>query len=349
MATPVHLGRPEGLRGERRGDRRVDAAREAEHDLREAALADVIAEPQREGLERLRLGRRADLGERCAGRDASSGGVHVADEKVLLEVAPAHHQVALAVEPERVPVEHQLVVAPDLVHVEQGSPVLRRFLSNHVAADRGLADREGTRRDIEQDRGAAVGELAHRVAGIEALRPEVAIVPDLLAHGQPEAHAFEVEWLDAAAGLEVAVLVEDVVGRQQRLVVTPGDAAPVTERRGVEERVAVAGGVRGHAADHEPEPVVGQRRDAREQVEIRADEALVVEQVARRVAGGRELGEHDEVRTGATGAVHGLAHLVVGLLEGSDREVQLRQRESHVAIVPNDGSSTLTGDQRPLI
>ena len=63
----------------------------------------------------------------------------------------------------------------------------------------------------------------------------------------------------------------------------------MAERGRVEERLAGAGGVGRDAADDDAEALVGERRDAIEQVEICADEALVIQQVARRIAGRRQL------------------------------------------------------------
>ena len=66
-----------------------------------------------------------------------------------------------------------------------------------------------------------------------------------------------------------------------------------------------------------------------EQVEIRANEGVVVQQVARRIPRGRQFGEHGHVRPGGARAVNRGADLSVGLLERTDREIQLRQGNAH--------------------
>ena len=60
---------------------------------------------------------------------------------------------------------------------------------------------------------------------IAAALPEVAVVPDVLADADAEPAAAELEHLRAVERLEVAVLVEHVVGRQQRLAEALVDAA----------------------------------------------------------------------------------------------------------------------------
>ena len=61
----------------------------------------------------------------------------------------------------------------------------------------------------------------------------------------------DVEHLRAVKRLEVAILVEDVVGRQQRLAEALLDAAAAQQHRAVEQRPAFVGRVRlGQADQH---------------------------------------------------------------------------------------------------
>ena len=73
-------------------------------------------------------------------------------------------------------------------------------------------------------------QLLDRIVVVAAALPEVAIVPDVLADADAEPAPAELEDLRAVKRLEVAVLVEDVVGRQQRLAESLLDA-PVAEQR----------------------------------------------------------------------------------------------------------------------
>ena len=97
----------------------------------------------------------------------------------------------------------------------------------------------------------ARGELVDRIVMVAAPLPEIAIVPDVLADADADARAGDVEQLGAVVRLEVAVLVEDVVGRQQRLAEALLDAAAAQQHRAVEERPAFVGRIRlGQADQH---------------------------------------------------------------------------------------------------
>ena len=67
------------------------------------------------------------------------------------------------------------------------------------------------------------------------------------------------------------------------------DDPAMAERGRVEQRLARAGGVRRDAADDDAKALVRECRDALEQVEIGADEALVIQQVSGWIAGRGEL------------------------------------------------------------
>ena len=99
--------------------------------------------------------------------------------------------------------------------------------------------------------------------------------------------------------LEVAVLVEHVVGRQQRLAEALLDAAAAQQRRAVEERPPFVGRVRfGQADEHRRQ----RRQLARERVErvpAAAHEAGAEQQIARQVADQRQLRRDREIGAAA--------------------------------------------------
>ena len=97
-------------------------------------------------------------------------------------------------------------------------------------------------------RGILAHELFHGIDGVEAARPEVLVVPGVLADGDGEANAFEFDHLLRAGWREVALLIEDVVKGQEPLVLFEEQLAAVDEDGGVEGRLAVfAAGGQGHA------------------------------------------------------------------------------------------------------
>ena len=241
------------------------------------------------------------------------------------------------VQRERVAVEDELVVAADLVQVDERPPMLDGLLPDHVTAQRGLAHRERARRDVDEQVDAGGREIRNRIARIQLPRPERRVVPDFLADRHTETHALERHRRSSArAGLEVAVFVEDVVRRQQRLRVARDDAALVAENGSVEERLAAARGVALDAPDENPQRVIRERCDAIALREVGVDEAAVIQQVARRVARRGQLRENQQVGARLAGAACRVGDLEEVGLERADREIQLGEGEAHVqlSIVP---------------
>ena len=114
-------------------------------------------------------------------------------------------------------VEDQVVVAADLVDVDDVDAVAAGEHAEHLLAHRLLAGRERRGRQVEEDGGAQALDRVDRIGEVARPLPEVAVVPDVLADADGGAPAGDVERLETGARLEVAVLVEDVVGRQQAL------------------------------------------------------------------------------------------------------------------------------------
>src|SRR5690606_8384009 len=229
-------------------------------------------------------------------------------------------------------IEDELVVAADLVHVEEAAAVRHRLLRDHPPPQVGLVGREGTGRDVDEQVDVLIGQLLDRIAVVEPARPEVAVVPDVLADRHAEPRALEDDRLDGGGRLEVAVLVEDVVGRQQRLRAARHDPPATAERRGVVQALTRRARVAVDEARQDRRPVGTERRQAIELLEVQVDEALVPQQVARRIAGRRQLGEDDEVGAVRARVLDGGRHLREVVVEGPDGEVQLSQQEAHAGV-----------------
>ena len=118
--------------------------------------------------------------------------------------------------------------------------------------------------------------------------------PAVFAYGKPDPNPVQLDDRAAVAGLEVALLVEDAVVRQEDLVIDGRDLAVVQERGGVEEITVLVdkadhgGDVRGGPCDHA------------ELREVVADECRLEDEVLGRIAGDRQLRKADDV--GARGA-----------------------------------------------
>ena len=184
-----HAVAPERLDREARRERRIDAARQPEHRVGEAALARVVAQPEHERAPGGLLVRRARLAQERRRRRPRrlAGQRDVVHQEVLVEVGAAQHLRAVRRDADRVAVEHQLVVAADLIQIEEVPAVLHRLLSNQLPPDRRLLQRERAGGDVHEQVGSLVRQLAHRIAVVQAPRPEALVVPDVLAdrHADP--------------------------------------------------------------------------------------------------------------------------------------------------------------------
>ena len=69
--------------------------------------------------------------------------------------------------------------------------------------------------------------LFHRIDGVESPRPEILVVPRILADGNRQPHAIELDHLLRARRREVPLFVENVVERQQALVLFQQKLAPI--------------------------------------------------------------------------------------------------------------------------
>ena len=203
-----HVLGSERLGGDDRGQRGVDAAGEAEHDVGEAALADVVAHAEDQRVPDLRLigvsesgsigPVRSDRTRRCRGRMRS----RVRERALGIErTAPA--------------VEHQVVVAAELIDVDDAHFVAARHAAEHLLAKMVFSGGERRRREVQDRLCAGRREFLDRIVVVAAPLPEVAIVPDVLADADAEPSSSDLKNLRAVKRLEIPVFVEDVVSRQQ--------------------------------------------------------------------------------------------------------------------------------------
>src|SRR5262249_12827257 len=134
--------------------------------------------------------------------------------------------------------EDEIVVAADLVHVEHGRLVFGCEAAEHAFPQEILAHGKGRRREVDDCLCAGPGEFLDRIVVIAAAVPKVAIVPDVPGDADAESPMADLEDLRTAERLEVPILVEHVVGREQRFSESLSDLPVVQQRRGVEERTS---------------------------------------------------------------------------------------------------------------
>ena len=188
---------------------------------------------------------------------------------------PRAMQLAVLVDDEAVAVEDELVLAADEVAEDDVGEVVTGTLDQHALALAALAHVVRGRRDVHDHLGPGEGLLAGRRTRL----------PDVLADREPERRAVDAQERRAVPDLEVALLVEDAVVRQEDL---PVDAlnAPVREDR---ERVVDVLRMLGEPdqGDH----VVHLFGDLVERPPPGGEEMRLQEEVLGRVAVHRELGK----------------------------------------------------------
>ncbi len=127
-------------------------------------------------------------------------------------------ECAVCVDDERPAVEHQFVLAPDLIHVHEREPCLARPIAGERQALIEFADLVWrTVRDEQQ-----LGALARKVCGHGR-------EPDVFADRKPEPQIAEGHWLRQRARREHALLVEHAVIGE--LVLESKHMLPVRDER----------------------------------------------------------------------------------------------------------------------
>ena len=221
----------------------------------------------------------------------------------------------------RTPVEHQLVLATDEVHVDDGAPGLDRPAGEHLLAFGPRPGAEGRRVERQHDPRPGGGETGDRARGH----------PGVLADHHPDGCAADREdGRVPRTGDEPPLLVEHAVVREQFLHRDAPHRAGGADRG----RVAQPAGI-GHVAD-DRRTAAHAGRDGGERGLARGDKVRLQQQVLGRVAGHDELGEDGDVGAGPLSRGQRAEDPPDVPFEVADHRVDLAERDgqpAHVAIV----------------
>ena len=156
--------------------------------------------------------------------------------------------------------------------------------------------------------------------------------PDVLADGQAERRAARAQrhGLAPRGGLEPALLVEDVVGRKQRLGADRAAPPSREQHRGVHQPLRPVALRREHGAERDRDPRGG-RRELFQLAQLIAHEALALEQIHRRIAGEDHLRQDHQVRLLTRRLGGGLLDQLPVAAEVADGGIHLGQRDAHPA------------------
>ena len=295
IATPSTRSRPSASTARCAVTRRVDAAREPDHRAgRQVLLAEVVADAEHE-----RAPRAARRGSGSARDRAAASRARTTSRAGSKCGSAARTRPCASTANERA-VEDQLVVPADLVAEQRSArrgaapaPTPSRVAPRPCPTWKGDADTFTTSpAPARASSPVGIELVAHHA---RSRRPRRRVRPSA---GRPPPAG-------TGAALrgrhEVAVLVEHVVGREQRLRLRRRAA----RRRAAAPRSSRAASRRAARRGSTAPSTIAMPCDAgAERVELAqlvAHEAVALEQVHRRVAGERQLGKHHEPRPGGLG------------------------------------------------
>jgi hypothetical protein len=158
---------------------------------------------------------------------------------------------------------------------------------------------------VDEDLGTRSDQGGGGIRTITPLNPEFGVIPDVFANGQAQPTPFPVDHRVLRGGLEVAVFVEDIVGRQQRLGADGHHATPVQQRRRIGERTSGSQRILTDKANDQPDLTHGPGQ-AFEGRLIGPDEGFSQEQIPGRIAREGQFGSQYQLHLGFNAAAIGL-------------------------------------------
>ena len=224
----------------------------------------------------------------------------------------------IGVQRERGAVEHQFVLAADLVEIDQRQPAFGDAGHRDRQPQIVLVARIGRAVRHHQDFGAGLGEAFDDVLVVLGL-----FQPDVLADRHADADAADRHRARGGSAREQALFVEHAVIRQVGLVADRGDAAAVQQGAGVVELAVIDPG----GADQHRRPAIGGL--ARKLLDRRAAgglEGRLQHQVFRRIAGDEQFGQHQQIGAIGLACARACARFRGVARDIAHDRVQLRER-----------------------
>ncbi len=225
-------------------------------------------------------------------------------------------------------VENQFVVGADDIHLDQRYALVAGHALEHGEPGRFLAALPGRGGDVHHERRAHADEIVDGVGAITSLGPEIGIVPDVLANRHGDLLAAQIDRRDFLGRLEIAVLIENVVGRQERLHDPVKNFPVLNHRRGVAQRAARAVGIAVDVAGNERNFTNGLRKEI-EAFEAALNEIFAQQQVAGRVAAKEKFRGENQLRAFFDRFAISLFQPRAVLVERADGGVELEEGDAH--------------------
>ena len=307
---------------DRRAQRGVDAAGYTHQHAGKSVLSDIVAQAQHAG----RVVGLVALQDRCNRSGAAPAGLTLGPAQrrdALLKRRQLRRDRKVAVQHEGRAVEHQFVLAADLIEIDQRKRAFGDARHRDRKPDIALVARVRRAVRHNQDLGAGLSETLDDVFVVLGL-----LKPDILADGNADADAADRERAGGGPAREQTLFVEHAVVRQVSLEADRRHAAGIEQRTGIVELVIFDPG----AADQHGRPAVGglprQRLDRCAACRL---ECRFEHQVLRRVTGNEQFRQHHEI--GAIGLRLRTRGTCLGgvTLDVTHRRVQLGQRDRELS------------------
>src|SRR4029077_5511125 len=105
--------------------------------------------------------------------------------------------------------------------------------SQHIVTERSFIECVGRSGNVEQQAASLPYQFGYGIALVEALGPEIFVVPAIFANGDAQYFGIQPEDVLRVSGLEIARFIEHVVRGQQHLALLENNFSVGDESRGI--------------------------------------------------------------------------------------------------------------------
>ncbi|MGY4332076.1 hypothetical protein ACVWWG_006493 [Bradyrhizobium sp. LB7.2] len=284
----VHLIGAERIDRDCRAEGRVDAAGDTEQHTGKAVLGDVITQAEHAGciVGIVALGLLRDR-TGAAPIVAVSGEAQCGD--AFRERRQLRRERKIAVEREGSTVKHQLVLAANLVEIDQRQTALGDARDRNRQTHVGLVAGVGRAVRHQNDLDAGLGQRLDHVLVILGL-----FQPDVLADRHTDPNAAHGHRPRGGAARKQPLLVEHAVIRQVAFEAKRGDTAAIEQRAGIVESALLHPG---RADQHGRAAISGLARKRLDRGAASGLEGRLLHEIFRRVAGNEQFRKQHEIGT----------------------------------------------------
>jgi hypothetical protein len=259
-----------------------------------------------------------------------SGGVEA--NQVFLERLRTGNDSPIGCDGETGAIEHQAVIAADLVHHGDGNLVVLRNRRKHLLTEFAFADMERGRGDVQQDLATGAEQVFDRIDAVKAAVPEILVIPGIFTDRKGQFRVVKWEEFLVFRRGKVSALIENVVRWKQSLRLREKNFSVLKKRGRIHDTLARRsfGGTRVADNDGDAMRFFG---DLLYCSLIALQEGGVFDKVSRRVAADAEFRKEDKFGASlprTAGEFHNLGNVARKV---ADRSIDLPQSNLHLSSV----------------